>query len=353
MLSKLILFILWIDIHRCLSSHDSLKSFDCEKLLNPIRKRREICSQETYSHIVDICTIFSYDYEYMMPFLLHHLNIGVSKIRIYNNDEKISWYNHPAIQCLITEEYVTIQPWYGVGVMVQGMNHCMKVILNEYTRISSDNIWSIPLDIDEYIVFHKNETCINTFVKDKDAPGIHLNWAFFMPEKPNKLKTEFLPTHVNCSDNICLPMETITTRFFENSHIKTIARTKCVETWPNVHYPIYQSSCQKYGKPVDPQGHRLTPDYHTPYVDNYYPIVQLNHYWTLSLSQFMRKIHRGIGDTDKSLGKYRSTNDFFEHVRRIQFVVDNSFMELYGVFFIHMKHICPQCFNMKYYFMKE
>jgi len=40
----------------------------------------------------------------------------------------------------------------------------------------------------------------------------------------------------------------------------------------------------------------------TPWIDNHYPIAQLNHYWTLSLSDFLRKIHRGKG------GSYSKTN---------------------------------------------
>jgi hypothetical protein len=104
---------------------------------------------------------------------------------------------------------------------------------------------------------------------------------------------------------------------------------------------------------VDPQGHRLIPDYHTPWVDNYYPEAQINHYWTLNMVQFIRKIHRGIGDTDESIDTYRSTNDLFHHQRQMRFVKDYSFIERYGEFFAMMKKTCPHCFDLKYYHLKD
>lgn len=331
-------------------------SFDCETLLRPIRAKRAICQKES-DHVVDICSVFSYDYEYLMPFLIHHLSIGFNKIRIYNNDDTgVSWYNHPAVTCLVAEELVTIQPWYGVGVMVRGINHCMKVIQRDYKDIYPiQKIWTFPADIDEYVVLHK-EQCINKFVSTREAPGIALNWAFFIPELPynNFSRTGSVRLrgsgNATCSRDICTPMDMVTTRWFENKHVKTIARVMCAETWHNVHYPHYKHPCENYGtKPVDPQGHQLVPDYFTPWVDNYYPEVQLNHYWTLSMLQFLRKIHRGIGDTDKSIDKYRSTIDLFTHQREKKFVVDTSFGKRYGEFFDYMKSTCPDCFRLDYF----
>jgi hypothetical protein len=52
--------------------------------------------------------------------------------------------------------------------------------------------------------------------------------------------------------------------------------------------------------------------YFTPFVDNHYPIAQLNHYWTLSLTDFTRKIHRGYsGGAAKSGDGMRSTGTVY------------------------------------------
>ena len=45
---------------------------------------------------------------------------------MYNNDEKVAWYHHPSIMCLISENWVDIQPWFGENGLMKGLNHCFK-----------------------------------------------------------------------------------------------------------------------------------------------------------------------------------------------------------------------------------
>ena len=153
-----------------LSVEEAHQNFECDTFLAPLLKSQEFCRSQS-EHVVDACVVFSYDYEYVMPFLLHHLNIGFRKIRIYNNDGAVSWFNHPAITCLVAAKLVTIQPWYGVGVMVKGINHCQKIIHHHSKKLPKSNVWMAPFDIDEYVVMHK-ETCINTLVSTRKAPGM-------------------------------------------------------------------------------------------------------------------------------------------------------------------------------------
>lgn len=67
--------------------------------------------------------------------------------------------------------------------------------------------------------------------------------------------------------------------------MKSVNRIGCVDMWHNEHCPAYSDQCpSKYGhKPIDPQGHYIECKPWTPWIDNYYPVAQLNHYWTLSL----------------------------------------------------------------------
>lgn len=85
--------------------------------------------------------------------------------------------------------------------------------------------------------------------------------------------------------------------------------------------------------------------------------TQLNHYWTLSLSDFLRKIHRGKGGSySKHDGsQFRSTGEFHNHARpgRQPFVNDTSFLDKYGGFFADLKQRCPYCFDLSFYHLVD
>ena len=69
---------------------------DCKAFLEPIKARRDQCLQSSGDTEVDICVYFASDYEFVVPFLAHHLSLGAKHIFVYNNDEKEAWYRHPA-----------------------------------------------------------------------------------------------------------------------------------------------------------------------------------------------------------------------------------------------------------------
>lgn len=134
-----------------------------------------------------------------------------------------------------------------------------------------------------------------------------------------------------------------------------MSRVGCVELWHNEHCPKYSDLCpSKYGqRPVDPEGRYIECKPWTPWVDNHYPVAQLNHYWTLSLDDFLRKIHRGKGGsyTKHNGSAYRSTGEFHTHAVAgpRPFVEDRSFLQLYGELFSGLKKSCPRCFDTAIY----
>jgi len=105
-------------------------------------------------------------------------------------------------------------------------------------------------------------------------------------------------------------------------------------------------------KLIDPQGHYFKSGPWTPWQDNSYPYAQLNHYWTLSLFDFLRKIHRGKGGNyPKYSDQSRSTGEFHNHGKQVMgFVNDTSFLDYYGEYFAGLKKNCPLCFNYSLYF---
>lgn len=273
-------------------------SVDCEVLMKPIREKRGQCLNSS-THEVDICVYFASDYNFVVPFLIHHLSLGFSNIWIYNNDEKVTWFNHPSVLCMISEKMVDIQPWFGENALMKGLDHCFQRRIPENRKgMDMNNVWGAMFDIDEMLVLH-DDTCIGKFVETRKAPAIALNWAFYTPEFPlsNFARTGnpvFMPQHQKTSD-IILPHDMLVRRMHENPHIKTISRVGCSDHWEIEHCPNFKKGCPYGDNPIDPQGRFIKCGPWTPWVDNDYRVAQLNHYWTLSLNDFLRKIHRGKG----------------------------------------------------------
>lgn len=339
-----------------MNSISASRLIDCDGLVRTISDSRNECVN-TAEHTVDLCLYFAQDYEYLIPNLVHHLGLGFSHIRIYNNDEVEHWFNHPTITCLIANDLISIQPWHGVNLVHSALDHCFESISRHYSDADPMTVWGAVFDADEFLVLHK-ERCVSKFVEPMKAPGISINWAFFVPALPWSNYSIFGDTtglRPTDGTNILLPHDILVRRKPENIHIKTIARVACVENWKQVHFPIYGHSCGNLGwNPIDPEGRYIAPDFKTPWVANWYPVAQLNHYWSLNLAQFVRKSHRGYGgDSDKTVGTHRNSGDLLDHMKILSFVNDTSFIDHYGTYFKSLKTVCPHCFDLSFMYFKH
>jgi hypothetical protein len=103
--------------------HDGI---DCPAFLAPIKSKRNACLANATEE-VDMCVYFASDYNYILPFLIHYLSLGFSNIWIYNNDDHAAWYKHPAIMCLMRDNYINIQPWFGENALLEGIVLVLKI----------------------------------------------------------------------------------------------------------------------------------------------------------------------------------------------------------------------------------
>lgn len=358
----------------------ALSSLECDAFMKPIIERQQQCLQSS-PPIVEICVYFASDYNYLIPYIAHHLALGFKRILIYNNDEEVAWYKHPTIMCYLSYQVIEIQPWFGEAVLFQGLNHCYSRIARRYDTAKltlkpldkeklaigrptiNPNIWATHFDIDEMLVLHQDE-CVGNFVEHFSAPAVGINWAFFIPESPlnDYAKTDNIDllsrAHkkaISFDENgrvpVVLPHERLLRRWYFNSHVKAISRITCVAQFERSgHCPRYIKSCPYGSMPRDTLEREFDCPFTEPFKGPDYPVAQLNHYWTLSLPDFLRKIHRGRGGRDfKHTDGFRSTSEFFEHSLGHNFVDDMMMIEKYGSFFQLLKQICPHCFEVAYY----
>lgn len=200
---------------------------NCEAFLQPIRERRQMCLHSSGDTELDICVYFASDYEFIIPFLVHHLSLGAKRIFIYNNDENVAWYRHPGVLCLLSEQMVQIQPWFGEGALMRGLNHCYRKSIPasrgftfEKNQKELNTVWGANFDIDEMVVLHKHQ-CLSHLLKTVEAPTLVLNWAFFVPEYPlsDFEKTgnlALMPPRNYDLHGVVLPHDKIQRRMYEN-----------------------------------------------------------------------------------------------------------------------------------------
>jgi hypothetical protein len=85
----------------------------------------------------------------MVPFLIHYLSLGSTRIWIYNNDDNLAWYHHPAVMCLMRDGFVNVQPWFGDNALLAGISHCFSTSIPKPRPQRKDlsNVWGAVFDI--------------------------------------------------------------------------------------------------------------------------------------------------------------------------------------------------------------
>lgn len=392
-----------------LKGDSAYQDFNCSRLLEPVFARRAACKTTPQTQ-VDVCVMFAYDYKNILPFLLHYTALGVRKIWLYNNDDEAAWYLHPTVVCLVSEGLVGIHPWKGDRGFYTAIIDCqLNKILGERqmdlsmaiqaAQTTQSDPWLALFDVDELLVLHKH-SCLPEFLAEFPTdPAVHIHWAKFIPNvrrdsvalfgdvralPPEQLAlVDYRPNKNNPNNNtedlIMFPHDYMFERTVEDMTLKSITRTSCIKGYGNPHVAYLSSTCSYSRHPVDPNHKSLNISSPvTSYQVRTYPVAQLNHYWSASYADFLRKMHRGKGmDQHKTGGNFRTTDELLqlypghEDISRLReqtskkhnryeksalkgtFVVDNSFQMRYGAFFKELKRLCHACFDPAYFHLQD
>ena len=161
-----------------------------------------------------------------------------------------------------------------------------------------------------------------------------------------------------------LPFETNFHRWEVSTHVKSMTRLVCLEKIYNQHFGALTNKCPFGQQAVNPQGQRFTTTYAVDlgaqdkdpsYI---YSLAQLNHYWALSLQDFVRKSHRGHrGVFHGGPDQYRGIDEYFLHAKQLvgngakkdHFVNDTAFMDKYGYWFHQLRLKCRSCLDTKWF----
>ena len=231
-----------------------------------------------------ICAILKDETPYLIEWVEHHLSIGIEHFILYDNNSVI-----PAKQTL--EAYVrkgvveVIDCPITNSPQLKAYTHCLY---NMHGRTK----WIAYIDLDEFIILKKHHD-IHVFLADYDEyAGVCMNWVIYTAnghiEKPEGTVMQ------NYTEP--LPYD-----FPANQHVKSIVRPDYVNTVDSSHYPRYDEEyCavnEKYIY-VPRAFSRFTND-----------IVQLNHYFTKSFEEWLKKISKGTSDSLRT----RAVEEFWDY----------------------------------------
>lgn len=255
-----------------------------------ILQNMSLSKEETYRYHLAIVTIAKNEREYLREWVAFHKIIGVEKIYLYDNDSTDCMIE--TISDFIHEGFVSVIPIHGKKQHYNAYNDAIK-------RYGRENKYMVFIDCDEYLIPRDKGANIVSIVdriisKNPNSGGITVNWRMYgssgYTEKPEGLCIE------------CFTYRSNTEFGKGNKCIKSIVKPLCVYRFMHSHFPVYKPgwyNIDQKGIPVP--GFHSVPDDNDP--------LRINHYFTKSRAQWIKRRSLGKSDSDG----YRTISEFVEH----------------------------------------
>lgn len=241
-----------------------------------------------------ICAIFKDEARYMKEWIEYHRILGVDHIFLYNNFSSDNYLN--IIQQYIDEGFVTLIEWPYKLAQMSAYQHC-------YNNFRNETFWLMFIDLDEFIC-PLYETDIKKWIKKYEKyPSVIMYWLMF---GTNGI-TEYNP------DKLVIEQYTCSWNGIRNvGKIALNTRFRPVKMY---HHYIY---CWVKFLGVKLKVPSVNERCHFVFNYNIHKIpskntIQINHYWSKCLSEYVRKIDKGdmFSETNDELRKQMSF--FFWH----------------------------------------
>lgn len=223
-----------------------------------------------------ICCIAYNEDKYIEEWTQYHINLGFSKIYIYDNSDCNT------LQHLNNENIVVIH-WPGRIQMMNTRNNFIE-------KYSFNHKWCAFIDCDEFIVLKQDKSLTDFLYTYLQCGALGLNWVFFGSNGHDKYIAEPV-------------LKRFTKRQIgANYHIKCIVCCSDILSYDHSHFPTL-----KPGYNIkDVNGNIINGPFN---YDGNDDLCQLNHYFTKSKEEFEERIKRGF----PCANIFRAFDDFYSH----------------------------------------
>lgn len=253
-----------------------------------IKRNMTGCSK--YKDRLSIVAIAKNEAEYIEEWVVFHKVVGVDKIYLYDNDS-----NDNMKEILL--------PYMESGFVIYNEIHGVKWQYDAYNdaleRYGNDTQYMAFIDCDEFLipgVFGQSIADMVESVLDKNcnAGGLAVNWCMYGSSGHTKKPEGLLIENFMWRENI--------SKRAANSCIKTIVKPGCTKYFKHPHFPVYRIGY--YG--INSSGKIVLGAYNN-LID--YSILRINHYFTKSMEQWIKRRAIGMADRDDA----RSIQEFYDH----------------------------------------
>lgn len=238
-------------------------------LLNAFKLKQEIKkNRSTPQHYLSVVVIAKNEGPYFQEWLDWHINLGVEKFYIYDNESTDN--TRDILQPYIEKGIVDYTFFPGYRKQLAAYDDCLK-------KHRFDTRWLAVIDMDEFIVPLKHKNIPDYLRSLKPSPVVEINWLCYgssgQKEKSaepvmQRFKKHSLPSH---------PL---------NRHVKSILDPRRVYGMIGCH-----EAARINGKAVDSDGNRVKKSWRDR--DPIHNIIKINHYAVRSYQEFIEKKGRG------------------------------------------------------------
>lgn len=231
-------------------------------------------SHNKKKYYFSLCAIFKNEGKYLKEWIEYHRMLGIEHIYLYNNFSDDNYKD--VLQSYIQNGFVTLLNWPYEKAQIAAYEHC-------YKNFKDETFWLMFLDLDEFICpIYK--TSIRDWVKSYEKyPSVLIYWLMFgtngiVNSDPNKLVIE---QYTNSWASVRNESKIILNTSFEP-----------VKMYHHIIYCWFKLGSFKFkipsinenGKFIFNHGHEKCPQNGT---------IQINHYWSKSLNEYIKKINKG------------------------------------------------------------
>ena len=261
-----------------------------------------------------VCTIGKNENLYILEFIEYYKSLKVDKIFLYDNNDINGEKFEDKIGDYIRQGFVKILNWRGkLTIQTKTINHCYKKNYKNYN-------WFLIFDLDEYLFINKEQN-LKKFLNNKRFLNCQL--IYF---------NELIHTD---NDKLYYENDSLKRRFpktlktYNHSAIKYIVRGNISNIYLGLHIGNRKlNNCDGFGgkmkrKKGKDDIYALQPDY-----SNYY----LDHYYSKSTEEFIKKINRGdacsnsIRKKMRRIKKYYNQNNFTR--KKIEMIENGTKLDL-------------------------
>jgi hypothetical protein len=212
------------------------------------------------------CLIFKNEADYLSEWLEFHRIVGVEKFFLYNNNSTDHYQQ--VLTPYLKEGIVTLYdfPISPPEAQKSAYTACLQTYRN-HAR------WIAFIDIDEFLYPRAEESLLELLSGFEECPAVAVNWLMFSTSghilKPDGLVTE---SYTRCQAG-------------GNRHVRLIVNPQETESFCNAHEAIFRDGkCAVNELKQEVRGPKSPPSISK---------LCINHYWTRSVEEFVRKVSRG------------------------------------------------------------